>query len=872
MNIKSVAIIATVTSGIALIICLFSILILFNDISSIKLEILKELEEFTKDANNAWDEIQEIKVNVTHKYRLKNFIRHKRKNNVCDCSDPRYKGPPGPPGQPGKATSPAGSGEEGCGDWWNIVIGEPACPCGIRPICPAGPPGPPGPPGPIGGPGKDGSPGPPGITSRGQPGQPGPQGDAGSPGKSGPPGSPGEKGADGVGGTGVPGPKGPPGPQGTPGTVPGNPGKASNQGLPGPPGASGPPGNPGLPGPNGNPGPDGKSGKPGEDASYCPCPPRTHELKLTEILDMTEIEYEIDCDELETDALKIICKQLQMADRRNRLNCKPVDGVEKCVNGRRQMVQLPAPKVEKCRNIKCICEEMKGKLVSKKRRRTTRQAYGDEEELLQNTDQNVRGGNSCILPNGKVYKKAVRKEIRMLTDDERRRYFEAVNKMKEAGVHDRFTAWHSLVGYIGGAHGGPAFPGWHREYVKRYEIALRQFDPELAVPYWDTTLDAILPDPTHSILFTEDFMGTNSKNDFLRDYFNTSVDVDTKPFDRWYTPALQNKSFDGTINHVYPSTPIRRRLTFSPPNGLFPIRQEMIGYLLDIPDIEVMLATSMTQKKGCSIRSFNDTFESIHGLVHQFVGGANPDMSANPPIGHMGDPATSAADPIFFIFHSFVDYIFEQWRQKNQKNREERETAYVSDDELCHTKHHFKNAEMSVFSDEETPLKNIDAYSNIYTDYLYEFVPGPNCSAPDYDCGSDYLFCDQSHGGIHCASKIKIGGNCTGYTKGEEPCYKGTCQDDECIAALNGAGDKTTGALGGNTEGAVLGLAAPNGFEEDLTGTAASGLTELGEGRAASNKAGAAKGPSSRGGYRKRLKKFKSKRVGAAGVRTRTKN
>ena len=72
--------------------------------------------------------------------------------------------------------------------------------------------------------------------------------------------------------------------------------------------------------------------------------------------------------------------------------------------------------------------------MSKKRRRTTRQAYGDEEELLQNTDQNVRGGNSCILPNGKVLKKAVRKEIRMLTDDERKRYFEAVNKMKEAGM------------------------------------------------------------------------------------------------------------------------------------------------------------------------------------------------------------------------------------------------------------------------------------------------------------------------------------------------------------------------------------------------------------------------------------------------------
>uniref|UniRef100_A0A914EDP1 Tyrosinase copper-binding domain-containing protein n=1 Tax=Acrobeloides nanus TaxID=290746 RepID=A0A914EDP1_9BILA len=715
MNIKSVAIIATVTSGIVLIICLLTIWALFNDISSIKIEILKELEEFNKDANNAWSEIQEIKVNVTHKYMPKNFIRHKRANNVCDCSDPRYKGPPGPPGppgQPGEATSPAGSGEEAkedCGDWWNIVIGEPACPCGIRPTCPAGPPGPPGPPGPMGGPGIDGPLGPPGLASVGGPGQSGPQGDAGSPGKSGPPGSLGEKGADGVRGTGAPGPKGYPGPQGPSGS-PGKPGKAHNQGPPGPPGAYGPPGNPGLHGPNGNPGPEGKSGNPGVDASYCPCPPRTSEIQ--EILDVIEIEYEVDCDELETDMLKIICKQLQMADRRNRLNCKPEDGVEKCVNGRRQKVKLPAPKVEKCRNIKCICEEMKGKLISKKRRRTTRQAYGDEEELLQNTDQNVRGGNSCILPNGKVLKKAVRKEIRMLTDDERRRYFEAVNKMKEAGIHDRFTAWHSLVGYMGGAHAGPAFPGWHREYIKRYEIALRQFDPELAVPYWDTTLDATLPDPTHSILFTEDFLGSNNKNNFLHDYLNISVDVDTKPFDRWYTPSLQNKSLDGTINHVYPSTRIRRRLTFAP-LGPAPVQQGMIDFLLNNRSIENILAPSFPQKKGCSINGdMFGNFEFFHGFVHQFVGGANPDMSADPPVGHMGDPATSAADPIFFIFHSFVDYIFEMWRQKNQ-NRGERETAYVPDDELCHAKQHFKNAEMFPFSDDETPLNNIDTYSNI---------------------------------------------------------------------------------------------------------------------------------------------------------------
>jgi hypothetical protein len=31
-------------------------------------------------------------------------------------------------------------------------------------------------------------------------------------------------------------------------------------------------------------------------------------------------------------------------------------------------------------------------------------------------------------------------------------------------------------------------------------------------------------------------------------------------------------------------------------------------------------------------------FEYIHGFIHQFVGGSNPDLSPDPPFGHMGDP------------------------------------------------------------------------------------------------------------------------------------------------------------------------------------------------------------------------------------------
>lgn len=68
-----------------------------------------------------------------------------------------------------------------------------------------------------------------------------------------------------------------------------------------------------------------------------------------------------------------------------------------------------------------------------------------------------QGSNSCTLSNGRRLSKAVRKEYRQLSDDERNRYHSAIRQLKNSGEYDRLAIIHSQFAVAGGAHSGPGF-------------------------------------------------------------------------------------------------------------------------------------------------------------------------------------------------------------------------------------------------------------------------------------------------------------------------------------------------------------------------------------------------------------------------------
>uniref|UniRef100_A0A5S6QIU3 Apple domain-containing protein n=1 Tax=Trichuris muris TaxID=70415 RepID=A0A5S6QIU3_TRIMR len=319
----------------------------------------------------------------------------------------------------------------------------------------------------------------------------------------------------------------------------------------------------------------------------------------------------------------------------------------------------------------------------------------------------------------------LRREVRSLTMDEWSRFVQAMDRMKHDQIdgmskYDILTTIHGSK-YSPGSLFGPAFLPYHREFLKDVELALRLYDAEVSLPYWDSTMDEGLPAPADGIIWTNAFFG------------NSDGYVNTGPFKSWKT-----------LNPVYNEARIVREAGRSP-----------YGSLLRSQDLQTIMSKTKYEQLTTCVDPF---FELVHGGVTLWVG------------GHMKRTPAAPEDPLFYLHHAFTDLLWEQFRQKRQ-TKEQRETDYPEDSKSCNH-HHYASTTMQPFQ-----IRNLDGLSDSYTQEFYNYDVRPTCSDVQPTCRSSYLFCHIPKS--RCMSKVKLGGKCAGF-ENTDICYEGHCLEGKC--------------------------------------------------------------------------------------------
>ncbi|XP_033754705.1 tyrosinase-like protein 1 [Pecten maximus] len=275
----------------------------------------------------------------------------------------------------------------------------------------------------------------------------------------------------------------------------------------------------------------------------------------------------------------------------------------------------------------------------------------------------------------------VRREIRTLSRREWETFVFRLNQLQQPILtpgQPPFVPYYAIAemhlppAIIQAAHNGPSFLGWHRIYLLLLEEALG-----MPIPYWDSRLDFRMPQPTDSVIWTPEFFGEGFGS------------VASGPFGGWpriptpdRVPLVRNIGNDGSL------------VSDSAVNAI------MSAY----SHFDVSEPAPLPQM----------TFEAIHNAVHVWID------------GQMSGISTSPQDPIFFMHHAFIDYLWSMFRNILRNSGVNPENDYPRKGNRMHA----PLSQMIPFS-----LLNIQGFRN---DIESPYAPSPTCP----ECGgSPYLQC-----------------------------------------------------------------------------------------------------------------------------------
>ncbi|XP_056017388.1 uncharacterized protein LOC125669076 [Ostrea edulis] len=271
-----------------------------------------------------------------------------------------------------------------------------------------------------------------------------------------------------------------------------------------------------------------------------------------------------------------------------------------------------------------------------------------------------------------------------------------VKKMKRAtpinrqpNAYDWFVNLHPAA-VAPSAHFGPAFLGFHRTYLFLFERQLQKYEPEVFIPFWDSSFDNLLEDPTSSAIFTSSGVGPG-----------TGI-IREGPFSDW--------------KHEHAGVLIRNIGSS--------------GSLFSREFIELFLSQNRIEDIAIDRTKIDTSLEFHHGSVHNWVSGTLSDINYSP------------ADPLFFMHHCFVDALWERFRENQIQRGFDPEWYPLVDGG------HAPDAPMRPLligkeaNGEDKYLKNKIGYSKSWSLFVKYDDPPYNCDV-DSDCRSVLMRCER---------------------------------------------------------------------------------------------------------------------------------
>ncbi|HEY1299189.1 MAG TPA: tyrosinase family protein [Stellaceae bacterium] len=189
--------------------------------------------------------------------------------------------------------------------------------------------------------------------------------------------------------------------------------------------------------------------------------------------------------------------------------------------------------------------------------------------------------------------------------------------LKDNRGYVHFAGMHGLPDQLC-QHSNPLFLPWHRAYLYMLEMALRDLDATVSLPWWDWTSD-----DAHATGLPAAYTDTAAANPLLSGPTGLPRDVLDQIEQQF--PDTMDFSVDPPVTVRAPGPPAE---------------------LPSAATIEAIL-------EAPTFDDFTTRLEDQHNQVHGWVGGA---MSLVPIAGF---------DPIFFAHHAMIDRLWYLWQLRN---------------------------------------------------------------------------------------------------------------------------------------------------------------------------------------------------------------